>query len=165
MGTRDSNLFVDPKDRNDLPEVWDDFDTDFKTLSKDWHRSKRNGEKLDQFTAQTAINEITPPRLGKKLLVLDLDHTLLDFARDSVVQRPGLVDFLTESYLHYDLVVWSQTSWRWLELKLTELGLLDHAGFKFCFVLDKTSMFSIVSRAASGDHSRHPTGSGQRIAS
>jgi len=144
MGTRDANLFVDPKDRSDLPEVFDDFETDYATLSKEWHRSKRNGEKLCQFTASTAINVIAPPRAGKRLLVLDLDHTLLDFKQDSVAQRPFLEYFLTACYVNYDLVIWSQTSWRWLEVKMTELGLLAHAHFKVCFVLDKTSMFSIV---------------------
>ena len=41
--------------------------------------------------------------------------------------------------------VWSATSWRWLELKMVELGMLTHAGYKFSFVLDKSSMFSIIS--------------------
>lgn len=42
-----------------------------------------------------------------------------------------------------DLVVWSQTSWRWLEVKLTELGLLAHPRFRFAFVLDKECMFKV----------------------
>mmetsp|Transcript_17608 Transcript_17608/g.36727 ORF Transcript_17608/g.36727 Transcript_17608/m.36727 type:complete len:180 (-) Transcript_17608:122-661(-) len=58
-------------------------------------------------------------------------------------------------YQYYDLVVWSQTSWRWLEVKLTELGMLTHPGYKFCFVLDKTSMFEIVSTSRSGRKVTH----------
>jgi ubiquitin-like domain-containing CTD phosphatase 1 len=47
-------------------------------------------------------------------------------------------------YLHFlDLVVWSQTSWRWLEVKLTELNLLTNPKFQFAFVLDKEAMFKV----------------------
>jgi ubiquitin-like domain-containing CTD phosphatase 1 len=31
------------------------------------------------------------------------------------------------------------------EIKLTELGMISNPGYKICFVLDKTSMFKIVS--------------------
>jgi ubiquitin-like domain-containing CTD phosphatase 1 len=36
-----------------------------------------------------------------------------------------------------------QTSWRWLEIKLTELGLLSHPSYRISFVLDKTTMFAL----------------------
>ena len=110
----------------------------------------------------------------KPLLVLDLDHTLLDFSArtlrenahsehsiggdDAVannLKRPYMDDFLTWAYKYYDLVVWSQTSWRWLEIKLTELGMISHPGYKICFVLDKTSMFKIVSSKRSGKKVEH----------
>jgi ubiquitin-like domain-containing CTD phosphatase 1 len=96
-------------------------------------------------------------RPDKKLLVLDLDHTLFDFgSRHDVVfslveiTRPGLEDFLVillsssllffftlsnhlcfhslfwflvdvkiTCYQFYDIVIWSQTSWDWVEVKLT----------------------------------------------
>lgn len=151
---------MDPCDRDDLPEVLDDLDADFLTLSAEWHRSRRNAATLEKFTRNTEINWITPRRPGKALLVLDLDHTLLDFSRHDAnpsarAKRPHLNAFLASSYEHYDLVIWSQTSWRWLEVKLTELGLLAHAHFKICFVLDKTSMFSIVSRRRDGAEFKH----------
>ena len=63
--------------------------------------------------------------------------------------------FLTNVYQHYDLVVWSKTSWRWLETKLTELGMLTHPNYKFCFVLDKTSMFAVKSTKKDGTIFRH----------
>mmetsp|Transcript_7873 Transcript_7873/g.12516 ORF Transcript_7873/g.12516 Transcript_7873/m.12516 type:complete len:439 (+) Transcript_7873:446-1762(+) len=111
----------------------------------------------------------------KPLLVLDLDHTLLDFSSKTLrdngasamdigqsddavanqLKRPYMDEFLTWTYKYYDLVVWSQTSWRWLEVKLTELGMLTHPGYKFCFVLDKTSMFQIVSTNRSGKQFTH----------
>jgi ubiquitin-like domain-containing CTD phosphatase 1 len=44
-------------------------------------------------------------------------------------------------YQYYDLVIWSQTHWKWLEIKLTELGMLFNPKYNLCCVLDKTSMF------------------------
>lgn len=114
---------------------------------------------------------MNPPREGKPLLVLDLDHTLLDFSSKSLqrdvstqtpgqgeaarMKRPYMDEFLTKCYQHYDMVVWSQTSWRWLETKLIELGMLTHPGYKFCFVMDKTSMFAIQSTKRNGSTVRH----------
>lgn len=79
------------------------------------------------------------------------DYTLVDtrvlldssrLASESV--RPGLHDvsgkdsrhnsaplttppaqFLAAVYPYFDICVWSQTSWRWLEAKLTELNMLS----------------------------------------
>lgn len=46
------------------------------------------------------------------------------------MKRPHMDEFLTAVYAHYDLCVWSQTSWRWLELKLTELGFLTNNNYR-----------------------------------
>jgi ubiquitin-like domain-containing CTD phosphatase 1 len=110
-----------------------------------------NRRKLKRRLDSTEIHIINEPRPGKKLLVLDLDYTLFDckgMGREQIsdLARPGMHQFLAQSYRHYDLVVWSQTSWRWLEAKLTELSMLTHSDYKLCFVLDRTSMFSITSR-------------------
>mmetsp|Transcript_29390 Transcript_29390/g.70677 ORF Transcript_29390/g.70677 Transcript_29390/m.70677 type:complete len:363 (+) Transcript_29390:35-1123(+) len=166
MGTKEENIFVDPNDKDDLPEVVDDFDLDFNAGSSEWLQHVANGENLKKFTESTMIHIMSEPRPGKPLLVLDLDHTLLDFnsktlQRDAStlqvgagsaasMKRPYMDDFLTRAYRHYDLVVWSQTSWRWLETKLTELGMLTNPGYRFCFVLDKTSMFKVTSTKRSG---------------
>jgi hypothetical protein len=58
-------------------------------------------------------------------------------------QRPYMDHFLSELYPHYDIAIWSQTGWRWLELKVTELGMMTHATYKICFVLDKSNMFKV----------------------
>ena len=46
-------------------------------------------------------------------------------------------------------------SWRWLEVKLTELGMLHNPAYRICFVLDKTSMFSVVSTKPDGTEFKH----------
>jgi len=149
VGTPEDQIFVDPGEKGDLPEVFDDFELDFTMYSDQWHRSLENEENLRKFTDSTEVHFINPPREGKHLLVVDLDHTLLDFSSSDANQvgmkRPFMDEFLTSAYEDYDLVVWSQTSWRWLEMKLTELGMLVHPAYRICFVLDKTSMFPIVS--------------------
>jgi len=135
------------------------FDFEFNAGSQEWLSHVANGENLKKFTEKTEVHIMHPPRDGKPLLVLDLDHTLLDFSARSLqnnnstattaaqaMKRPHMDTFLTQCYEHYDLVVWSQTSWRWLETKLIELGMLAHAGYRFCFVLDKTSMFTVTSK-------------------
>lgn len=154
----------------------DDFDLDFSAGSDEWLEHKANGENLKKFTENTEIHIMNPPRDGKPLLVLDLDHTLLCFSSRalqqqqqpmdgsnpsqvssaaSAMKRPHMDDFLAKAYRHYDLVVWSQTSWRWLETKLIELGMLTNPRYKFCFVLDKTSMFTVTSTRRDGQKYTH----------
>lgn len=194
MGTAEKDIFVDPMDQNQdlLPEVVDDFDLDFNAGSQEWLAHVATGQNLKKFTDSTAVNIIHAPRTGKPLMVLDLDHTLLDFSRKSIEQastadrqatsssnsssnsgdngtnhhystqeaiermkRPFMDEFLAKAYQSYDLVVWSQTSWRWLETKLIELGMLANPRYRFCFVLDKTSMFAVTSTARSGKKVKH----------
>lgn len=171
MGTVEKDIFIDPSDKDDLPDVIDDFDLDFNAGSSEWLQHVANGENLKKFTEHTSVHIIAPPRDKKPLLVLDLDHTLLDFSRKRLEQdsmthevgqgsaasmkRPYMDSFLVEAYKHYDLVVWSQTSWRWLETKLTELGMITHPGYRFVFVLDKTSMFTVKSTKRDGSSYVH----------
>jgi len=116
-------------------------------------------EKLNRVISVIDIALIHPPRKGKKLLVLDLDYTIFDMKSSAPsfidLKRPFTDEFLTAAYTHFDIVVWSQTSWRWLELKLTELGLLAHPGFKISFVLDKTSMFKVASKRKGKSREHH----------
>lgn len=46
---------------------------------------------------------------------------------------------LQEVFRFYDLAVWSQTNWKWLEMKCTELGFLTSSKFHLCFVLDRSA--------------------------
>jgi len=181
MGTPEEEIFVDPDDHDDLPKVVDDFDLDFNAGTDEWLAHIKTSENLQKFTESTNIYVMNEPRPGKPLMVLDLDHTLLDFCRRTVersangnsdgsvnsnsilstndtierMKRPYMDEFLSRVYPFYDLVVWSQTSWRWLETKLIELGMLTSSRYKFCFVLDKTSMFPITSTLRNGESLKH----------
>lgn len=160
MGTPEAQIFVDPGEKDDLPEVFDDFDLDVSHVSEAWRQAIENSDNLAKFTEKTELHFMNPPRDGKSLLVLDLDHTLLDFTtrettRPEEMKRPHMDAFLTAVYAHYDLCIWSQTSWRWLELKLTELGFLSNPNYRICTVLDKTSMFGVTSTRRDGEQRRH----------
>jgi len=80
-------IFVDPSEKDDLPDVLDDFELDFNAGSEEWVNHKAKEDNLQKFTESTAVHIINPPRKiissgqYKPLLVLDLDHTLLDFSR------------------------------------------------------------------------------------
>jgi ubiquitin-like domain-containing CTD phosphatase 1 len=164
MGTPEEQIFVDPCERDDLPDIVDDFELDFNAGSPEWIQHRANGENLKKFTEHTPVHIMNPPRENKPLLILDLDHTLLDFSSKSLQQdtttripgeglaasmkRPYMDDFLTKCYPYFDIVVWSQTSWRWLETKLIELGMVSHSGYKFCFVLDKVREFELTKKRA-----------------
>ena len=191
MGTPESELFIDPdgyggvdNDGGGGDNVVNDFDLDFNMSSSEWKEHFVNRKNLLKFTTSTEVHIMNPPRKGKKLMVLDLDHTLLDFSSKKIVntaanntasstsiannnttlttqetinqmKRPYMDEFLAQMYQHYDLVVWSQTSWRWLETKLVELGMLTNPNYRFCFVLDKTSMFAITSTKKNGQKIKH----------
>ena len=105
--------------------------------------------KIQRLTQKIEVKFLNPPRWGSKLLVLDLDHTLIDFScrfeyMFEQLKRPHLDKFLAAAYRQqYDIAIWSQTNWKWLELKLTELGMLSRKEYKICFALDKSSMFTV----------------------
>jgi len=64
--------------------------------------------------------------------------------------RPGLFEFLTDVYQYYNIVIWSATSWTWLEIKLFEFGLIPNPRFKFIFVLDRSAMFNVSTGTKKG---------------
>jgi hypothetical protein len=109
MGTPDAELaaFEQGGEKTATDAVLNDFNHNFTPASKEWHNLKR-------FTDSLEINFIQEPRPGKKLLVLDLDHTILDFSsRDNVspaqMKRPFMDCFLETMYESYDIGIWSQT--------------------------------------------------------
>ncbi|KAJ3178972.1 hypothetical protein HDU87_003241 [Geranomyces variabilis] len=149
MGTVEEKIHTAPET---LPEVLNDLDFDFLDyVPKD--DSQKNDAKniasLNEYAAKTKITVFNPLREGKKMLVLDLDYTLFDCktpaSHISLLARPGMHEMLSAAYVYYDICIWSQTHWKWLEMKITELGLLTHSAYKIAFVLDRSSMFSITS--------------------
>lgn len=44
--------------------------------------------------------------------------------------RPYLHEFLTEVYPYYDIMIWSATSMKWIELKMKELGVATNENYK-----------------------------------
>eukprot|EP00172_Hildenbrandia_rubra_P003815 Plantae.Rhodophyta-Hildenbrandia_rubra.ctg661.p1 GENE.Plantae.Rhodophyta-Hildenbrandia_rubra.ctg661~~Plantae.Rhodophyta-Hildenbrandia_rubra.ctg661.p1 ORF type:complete len:417 (-),score=69.96 Plantae.Rhodophyta-Hildenbrandia_rubra.ctg661:2652-3902(-) len=153
IGSREKDVAKWQGQMNADESVVDDFDFDLEYVipyQHDVHQPEATRRKLMRRVATTEIRIINPPRDGKRLLVLDLDYTLFDCKGlgPAVPQyaRPGLHRFLKDVYSCYDIVIWSQTSWRWLEAKITELGMLLNPDYKLCFVMDRTSMFSVTSR-------------------
>jgi ubiquitin-like domain-containing CTD phosphatase 1 len=136
-------------------DVIDDFDIgdgDHELIKV--HLKEENLEKVKRRVEQCKIKMIGEPRENKKLLVLDIDYTLFDHRstaeRPEELRRPYLLEFLTEVYNHYDIVIWSATSMKWIEVKMKELGVtgenstnLESNGFKILAFMDYTAMISV----------------------
>jgi hypothetical protein len=99
MGTPEEEIFVDPSDRDDLPGVVDDFELDFNAGSQEWLNHVANAENLKTFTEKTPVHVMNAPRPGYPLLVLDLDHTLLDFS-SRLLQQGGESMKTTRRFVH-----------------------------------------------------------------
>ncbi|BGP36786.1 hypothetical protein JCM10449v2_000688 [Rhodotorula kratochvilovae] len=144
------------------PSEKDDGDLDYAAQDEKkrayWAaQSVRNRRKLKEAADKLELNIMSPPRPGKKLLVLDLDGCILDtslwkhdeFAFPTeMFARPYLHDFLRLISPAYDIIVWSQTSWRWLEQKLIELNMIGptkRGDYHIVTTIDRTPMFSIYS--------------------
>ncbi|KAG0334456.1 hypothetical protein BG004_000404 [Podila humilis] len=147
MGTPEAKVIKAPEV---MPDVLNDLEEDYTPDDEAFANEAQNQKSLKSTVAKCDINIMNPLRPGKKLLVLDLDYTLIDCkALNSHmfdIMRPGLHDFMTVCYEHYDIVIWSQTSWRALEAKITTIGLLDHINYKIAFVMDISTMFSVLSK-------------------
>lgn len=61
-------------------EIIDDFDWDYVPDTHTLWDKKKADRRLQKMILKTEVNLITPPRENKKLLVLDLDHTLLHWS-------------------------------------------------------------------------------------
>jgi len=143
------------EDFDDIPTIIDDMDIDFvPDYSKIGKKNATYRRKLEDLVKNTEINIINAPRKGKKLLVLDLDYTLFDMkgmrkTSDQLsLKRPFTDDMFRRLYPYYDFVIWSQTRWQWIEIKLTELCIIPN--FNITFILDKTQMPKICSRTKRG---------------
>ncbi|EPQ55336.1 HAD-like protein [Gloeophyllum trabeum ATCC 11539] len=116
--------------------------------------------KIQEITKMHQIELLSPLRRGKKLLVLDLDRTIVDIlalreGKSSIEEcmRPGIHEFLSAVYPDYDICIWSQTKGgEVLDEKLDTLGLTQRDDYKISFVLDRKFMFTAM-RYRKGDWS------------
>lgn len=51
----------------------------------------------------------------------------------------------TACYVSYDIVIWSATDMKWVEVKMGELGVLSHPDYKITTLLDHGSMITVHS--------------------
>lgn len=130
------------------PEVQDDFDIgpDDEALVDVKDRPEVQ-EKLARRIKSVEVKILNPPRPGKKCLVLDIDYTLFDLNSSAEhpdeLARPYLHEFLTATYVHYDIIIWSATNMKWVEVKMRELGVLGNANYKLCCMLDHKAMLTV----------------------
>lgn len=152
IGTVEKDIIVEP-DPEDLPDVFNDLDFDYSgDTSGKSVRTADNLMLLSQRIATVEVTQINPVRAapGKsKLIVFDLDHTLYDCGKESrraagaaieLLRRPGADEMLSQLYdAGYEIVIWSATHWKWVEMKLTDLGtpqpplrIADHSASSCC---------------------------------
>lgn len=89
------------------------------------------------------------------LLVLDLDGCILDTGSwkheelaTELFARPHLHEMLSLVSPYYDVIIWSQTAWIYLERKIIELEMIGptaRGDYHIVSCLDKSCMFSVYS--------------------
>ncbi|KAF4578966.1 hypothetical protein EYR36_000775 [Pleurotus pulmonarius] len=150
VGTPEGHEIKDPSQMGNLPDLINDLDVELTDAALEaYKRDRRNARKIREATEKLNVNIIFPLRPGKRLLVLDIDYTILDTKPlttgslpPAECARPKLHEFLEAVYPHYDSE--SQTSWIWLETKLVELQMIgSNKNYQISFVLDKTAMFKV----------------------
>ncbi|CAD6993410.1 ubiquitin-like domain-containing CTD phosphatase 1 [Ceratitis capitata] len=130
---------------DEISEVIDDFDVaEEEDLVE---TSPVYLSKVQRRIKEYKINELNPPREGKRLLVLDIDYTLFDHRSTAEtaaeLMRPYLHEFLESAYEDYDIVIWSATNMRWIEEKMKLLGVSTNPNYKIMFYLDTSAMISV----------------------
>ncbi|XP_074275034.1 ubiquitin-like domain-containing CTD phosphatase [Silene latifolia] len=145
IGTVEDDIIVETVDS---PEIVDDFELG-QDEAVDIKDKDANKQKLRRRINQYKIKIRNPCRSGKKLLVLDIDYTLFDHRSPAEnpleLMRPYLHEFLTAAYAEYDIMIWSATSMKWVELKMAQLGVLDNPNYKITALLDHLAMITVQS--------------------
>uniref|UniRef100_A0A4W3K959 Ubiquitin-like domain-containing CTD phosphatase 1 n=1 Tax=Callorhinchus milii TaxID=7868 RepID=A0A4W3K959_CALMI len=145
MGSREESLeevLAPPPDNDD---VINDFDIEEDVIEVE--NREENLAKIARRVKDYKVDILNPPREGKKLLVLDVDYTLFDHRSCAEsgheLMRPYLHEFLTSAYEDYDIVIWSATSMKWIEVKMKELGVTTNSSYKITFMLDSAAMITV----------------------
>ncbi|XP_020085293.1 ubiquitin-like domain-containing CTD phosphatase isoform X2 [Ananas comosus] len=145
IGTVEDDIIVD---QADSPEIIDDFELGQDEVV-DIKDKGVNKQKLQRRIDQYKIKLLNPCREGKKLLVLDIDYTLFDHRSSAEnpleLMRPYLHEFLSAVYAEYDIIIWSATSMKWVELKMGQLGVLSNPSYKITALLDHLAMITVQS--------------------
>ncbi|KAI3715669.1 hypothetical protein L6452_22655 [Arctium lappa] len=145
IGTVEDDIIVD---QVDAPEIVDDFEIGQDEVV-DIKDKEVNKQKLRRRVEQYKIELRNPCREGKKLLVLDIDYTLFDHRSTAEnpleLMRPYLHEFLSAVYAEYDIIIWSATSMKWVELKMGQLGVLNNPNYKITALLDHLAMITVQS--------------------
>lgn len=137
---------------NEKPAGTDEVVNDLEdNLDQGENESFENKEvylsKIRRRVKEYKIEMFNQPREGKKLLVLDIDYTLFDHRSSAEtgleLMRPYLHEFLTSAYEHYDIVIWSATSMKWIVEKMKLLGVHNNENYKVAFYLDYNAMITV----------------------
>ncbi|KAL0918948.1 hypothetical protein M5K25_010998 [Dendrobium thyrsiflorum] len=143
IGTVEDDIIID---QLDSPEIVDDFELGQDEIV-DVKDKDVNKQKLRRRISQYKIKLRNPCREGKKLLVLDIDYTLFDHRSPAEspleLMRPYLHEFLSSVYAEYDIIIWSATSMKWVELKMGQLGVLNNPIYKITALLDHLAMITV----------------------
>uniref|UniRef100_A0ACD5XB49 Uncharacterized protein n=1 Tax=Avena sativa TaxID=4498 RepID=A0ACD5XB49_AVESA len=145
IGTVEEEIFMDQPDD---PEVVDDHE-----LLKSGFTAIKDNEvykkKLQRRASQYKLKLLNPCRKGKRLLVLDIDYTLFDHKSPAEnpleLMRPNLHEFLAAAYAEYDIMIWSATSMKWVQLKMEQLGVLRNPNYKITALMDHLAMITVQS--------------------
>ncbi|XP_042458526.1 ubiquitin-like domain-containing CTD phosphatase isoform X2 [Zingiber officinale] len=145
IGTIEDEIIVD---QVDSPEIIDDFELGQDEVI-DIKDKFVNKQKLLRRISHYKIKLLNPCRQGKKLLVLDIDYTLFDHKSAAEnpheLMRPYLHEFLSAVYAEYDIMIWSATGMKWVELKMGQLGVLNNPNYKITALLDHMAMITVQS--------------------
>jgi len=147
MGTQEEKLaeVISPSSEVTENNVVDDFDVGEEEIAI--QNREEYLTKIQKRVDNYKIEEISPPREDKKLLVLDIDYTLFDHRSNAEtgheLMRPYLHEFLTAVYPYYDIVIWSATGMKWIVAKMQELGVSNNPNYKLLFMLDSGAMITL----------------------
>ncbi|GAB4819028.1 hypothetical protein N2152v2_006074 [Parachlorella kessleri] len=148
LGSADVEIEKMQKQAEVAPHVQDDFDiADEGFTEVDVKDQPAVQEKLQRRIASVQVKVLNPPRPGKKCLVLDIDYTLFDLGsaaeKADLLARPFLHEFLAAAYADYDIIIWSATGMKWVEVKMRELGVSTNPNYKITCFLDHMAMVTV----------------------
>lgn len=145
MGSREEIIAAAQEVPTGLPEIVDDFDVKYEDIPIESRQVYL--AKVERRIKDYPIKIFNDPRPGKKLLVLDVDGTLFDNwsvgENGAELMRPYLHEFLSKLYQHYDLMIWSATNMKWIETKLSLLGVHNNPSYNFVCYLDSRATISV----------------------